>query len=180
MGEDIARPHRDPLARLSIGEVAQQAGRRASSIRYYESIGLLPAPERIAGQRSYAPDVLRLLAVIDAGQRVGLTLEEIRSLLFAGRTGSPIGDTLRELAERKLPEVEALIEHTDREALASGRRQLPVPHRGRVRPPEHGRPVGLSMSRGGRLSANDSRAFPPPPTGRPCAQRRDYMTGTRT
>jgi len=112
MSKDIVRPHRDPLARLSIGEVAQQAGRRASSIRYYESIGLLPAPECIAGQRSYAPDVLRLLAVIDAGQRVGLTLEEIRSLLFAGRTGSPIGDTLRGLAERKLPEVEALIEHT--------------------------------------------------------------------
>lgn len=99
------------MPRLSIGEVAQQAGRRASSIRYYESIGLLPAPERIGGQRRYDPDVLRLLAVIDAGQRVGLSLEEIRSLLNATRTGSPIGDTLRTLAERKLPEVEALIDH---------------------------------------------------------------------
>ena len=95
---------------MSIGQLAGQAGRRPSSIRYYESIGLLPAPERIAGQRRYGPDALRVLAVIDASQRAGLSLEEIRELLDASRSGAPVGDRLRSLAERKLPEVDALID----------------------------------------------------------------------
>ena len=104
-------PSADHLLRLSIGEVARHAGRRASSIRYYESIGLLPEPERIGGQRRYGAEVLRLLAVIDAAQRAGLSLEEIRDLLTASRTGTPVGDQLRALAERKLPQVDALIEN---------------------------------------------------------------------
>lgn len=70
---------------------------------------MLPEPDRIAGQRRYGPEVLRLLGVIDASQRAGLSLEEIRDLLTASRTGTPVGDQLRALAERKLPELEALI-----------------------------------------------------------------------
>ncbi len=106
-GNDTSGP--SPDQRLSIGEVAQRAGRRASSIRYYESIGVLPQPERIAGQRRYGPDVLRQLAVIDAAQRGGLSLEQIRDLFTASRTGTPVGDQLRALAERQLPELDALI-----------------------------------------------------------------------
>lgn len=49
--------------------------RRASTIRYYESIGVLPRPEREAGQRRYGIDVLRRLAIIDIAQRAGFTLE---------------------------------------------------------------------------------------------------------
>ena len=68
---------------LAIGEVAAQAGMSASRIRYYESRGVLPAPERAAGKRRYTQDVLRRLAIVDAAQRVGFTLEEIRDLLGA-------------------------------------------------------------------------------------------------
>lgn len=81
-----------------------------SSIRYYESIGLLPEPQRIAGQRHYGPEILRLLSVIDVAQRAGLSLEEIRDLITASRAGTPVGDRMRALAEDKLPEVNALIE----------------------------------------------------------------------
>ena len=96
---------------LSIGEVARHAGVRTSAIRYYESIGLLPAPERERGRRRYRPETLRLLAVIDAAQRAGLSLAEIGELLSASRDGRPVGPHLRRLAERKLPEIDALIEH---------------------------------------------------------------------
>jgi MerR family transcriptional regulator, redox-sensitive transcriptional activator SoxR len=90
---------------LTIGEVAARAGVNASHIRYYETVGVLPAPERVSGRRLYREDVLRRLSIIDAAQRAGLSLEEIRAL-----TGAPhAGDTIRELAERKLPDVEALI-----------------------------------------------------------------------
>jgi MerR family redox-sensitive transcriptional activator SoxR len=53
----------------------------ASRIRYYESRSVLPEPERIAGKRRYSHDVLRRLAIVDAAQRVGFTLDEIRDLL---------------------------------------------------------------------------------------------------
>ena len=43
---------------LTIGEVAQRAGVTASTIRYYESIGLLPHPQREHGQRRYDGEVI--------------------------------------------------------------------------------------------------------------------------
>jgi len=61
---------------MSIGAVAAQAGRRPSSIRYYEQIGLLPRPDRVSGRRVYGPETVRTLAVIETGQRAGLTLDE--------------------------------------------------------------------------------------------------------
>jgi MerR family transcriptional regulator, redox-sensitive transcriptional activator SoxR len=111
----------DPsLGRLPIGDVAQASGRSASSIRYYERVGLIPAPERVSGQRRYPRTVLRTLAVIDTAQRAGLTLTEIKALLAAdagaaGHPGGPgVSDRLRQVATRKLPEVRALIERAER------------------------------------------------------------------
>ena len=92
-------------SRLSIGEVAERTGKAPSAIRYYESVGLLPAPERESGRRRYPPETVRTLAVIETAQHAGLALDEIRLLLDA-----PGGERLREIAERKLPELDALIE----------------------------------------------------------------------
>ena len=97
---------------LSIGEVARRAGRRPSSIRYYEQIGLLPEAARVAGRRVYGPDTLRTLAVIETGQRAGLTLEEIKALLDAAPDDAAAIGRLREIAARKLPEITALIERS--------------------------------------------------------------------
>ena len=91
--------------RLTIGELAELTKRRASSIRYYEEIGLLPEPARVSGQRRYGPESVRTLAVIDTAQRGGLTLNEIKPLL-AGRPS----EELRSIAAQKLPEVDALLE----------------------------------------------------------------------
>ena len=97
---------------MRIGAVAEHAGVRTSLIRYYERIGLLPAPERVSGQRRYDESVLRRLAVIDVAQRAGLSLEEISELVRAG--SEPISDELRDIAARKLPEIEALIDRAER------------------------------------------------------------------
>jgi MerR family transcriptional regulator, redox-sensitive transcriptional activator SoxR len=98
---------------MSIGAVAAQAGRRPSSIRYYEQIGLLPRPDRVSGRRVYSPDTVRTLAVIETGQRAGLTLDEIRDLLSASDGDQAAIERLREVAVRKLPEVRELIERTE-------------------------------------------------------------------
>lgn len=93
---------------MAIGEVAERAGMSASRIRYYEARGLLPEPERAAGKRRYGEEVFRRLAIIDAAQRVGFTLEEIRDLL--GSRDELAHERLRELALLKLPELDALID----------------------------------------------------------------------
>lgn len=91
---------------LTIGEVAARAGLNASHIRYYEQLGVLPEPVRVSGQRRYGEEVLQRLGIIDVAQRAGLTLDEIKELTGA----TPVGDRIRELADRKLPDLEALIE----------------------------------------------------------------------
>jgi MerR family redox-sensitive transcriptional activator SoxR len=97
----------DTARRLSIGEVAERSGMAASRIRYYETRGLIDPPERFSGKRRYPPWILRRLAIIDAAQRVGFSLEEIRDLL--GSRDGPAHERLRRLALRKLPEIDRLI-----------------------------------------------------------------------
>jgi DNA-binding transcriptional MerR regulator len=101
------------VSRLTIGELARLAGKRPSLIRYYEQLGLLPEPTRVSGQRRYDPATVRTLAVIDTAQRASLTLSEIKTLLSAAPGDESAIDRLREIAERKLPEIAALIERTE-------------------------------------------------------------------
>ena len=98
---------------LTIGDVARQVGIRTSAIRYYERVGVLPEPQRSSGQRRYTDETIRRLQTIDAAKRAGFTLEDIKALFATEEDGSPIHDQLRELAQRKLPEVEALIERAE-------------------------------------------------------------------
>jgi MerR family transcriptional regulator, redox-sensitive transcriptional activator SoxR len=102
----------NPGGPMTIGAVAALAGRRPSSIRYYEQIGLLPPAARVSGRRVYGPDTVRALAVIETGQRAGLTLDEIGTLLSASPGDRAAIGRLREVAERKLPEITALIERS--------------------------------------------------------------------
>lgn len=102
-----------PSELLTIGDVSRLAGKAASSVRYYELIGLIPPPVRISGRRRYPPAILRTLAVIDTAQRAGLTLEEIRSLLMTTPDDTAATERLRHIAVRKLPEVRALIERAE-------------------------------------------------------------------
>jgi MerR family redox-sensitive transcriptional activator SoxR len=108
-------------ATLTIGEVARRVGLNASAIRYYESTGVLPAPARAGGQRRYTEETVRRLQVIDVAKRAGFSLDEARMLLAADGEAGPAFEQVRELARRKLPEVDALIERAQamREWLSS-------------------------------------------------------------
>lgn len=63
---------------FSIGEVARRAEVPASTIRYYEKIGLLPTPDRQNGQRLYAETIFTRLKTIKMAQRLGWPLAEIK------------------------------------------------------------------------------------------------------
>ena len=84
-------------------------------IRYRRSTSTAdPAPAaRASGRRVYGPDTVRTLAVIETGQRAGLTLDEIRTLLSAAPDDQAAVERLREVAIRKLPQVKELIERTE-------------------------------------------------------------------
>jgi len=66
----------------------------ASSIRYYERIGLLPPPERSHGQRRYDADVLGRLGFIGVAQSAGFKLREIRELID-GVDADGMGEQMR-------------------------------------------------------------------------------------
>ncbi|MGH2965003.1 MAG: MerR family transcriptional regulator [Solirubrobacterales bacterium] len=103
----------DKWPELTIGEVAQRAGVATSTIRYYESIGLLPEPERESGQRRYDEAVVGKLAFIGVAQTAGFKLGEIAELIDGVDGDRGMAESMRSLSQRKLPEVEALIQRTE-------------------------------------------------------------------
>jgi DNA-binding transcriptional MerR regulator len=89
---------------LTIGELARRAGVAASTIRYWERIGLLPEPSRLHGRRRYAVDTLEALRLIRLGKEVGFTLGELRALrvLLAPGRGGRSGDWRAALQKKRL------------------------------------------------------------------------------
>ncbi len=97
------------MDQLSIGEVAQHVGLRTSTLRYYESIALLPPARRVSGQRRYTPEVIQRLQIITVAKEIGFSLDEIKVLLDGLSPDSPPSERWQSIAEAKLPEVESLI-----------------------------------------------------------------------
>jgi len=98
----------EPL--LTIGEVAARAGIRASQIRYYEQVDVLPAPRRVSGQRRYDEEVLKRLSIIDVAQRAGFSLDEIRTLTGSENRAPEAPARVRAVVDERLPQIDALIE----------------------------------------------------------------------
>jgi MerR family redox-sensitive transcriptional activator SoxR len=94
---------------LTIGALASRFGLNTSAIRYYERVGVLPEAARESGQRRYGPDAIRRLEVLEVAKHAGFNLDETRVLLQSADAGTPAFEALRDLATRKLPEIEALI-----------------------------------------------------------------------
>jgi Cu(I)-responsive transcriptional regulator len=67
---------------LAIGDLARRTGTKVETIRYYERIGLLPAPSRTSGNyRAYGPEHLGRLSFIRRSRDLGFPLEQVRALL---------------------------------------------------------------------------------------------------
>jgi MerR family redox-sensitive transcriptional activator SoxR len=94
---------------LTIGQLAERVGLATSAIRFYERTAVLPEPERVSGQRRYGPEAVRRLEVLEVAKRAGFSLDEAKLLLQSADAGTPAFEAVRDLAERKLPDIEALI-----------------------------------------------------------------------
>ncbi len=70
------------MTRLAIGDLAKRTGTKVETIRYYERIGLLPAPARTGGNyRSYDTAHLGRLSFIRRARDLGFPLDQVRELL---------------------------------------------------------------------------------------------------
>ncbi|MGD9890039.1 MAG: helix-turn-helix domain-containing protein [Geminicoccaceae bacterium] len=70
---------------LSIGELSRLTGVNIETIRYYERIGVMPAPPRTGGgRRAYGEGHSRTLSFIRRARELGFTLDDIRGLLGLG------------------------------------------------------------------------------------------------
>ncbi len=68
---------------LSVGAVARRCGVNISTLHFYEAKGLILSTRNPGNQRRYKKDVLRRIAVIKAAQKMGISLEEIKSAFAA-------------------------------------------------------------------------------------------------
>ena len=104
------------MEQLSIGEVASRSGVATSALRFYETKGLIRSERTDGNQRRYPRATLRRVALIRAGQEVGLTLSEIsRALLTLPHDKTPTKSDWERLSrgwrsrlDHQISELEAL------------------------------------------------------------------------
>jgi DNA-binding transcriptional MerR regulator len=95
---------------VRIGKLAETMGLKPSTLRYYEREGLLAAPRRTAaGYRDYGPEDQAVLRFVRQAQEVGLTLEEIGTVLQLRRGGACPCGYVAKLLEQKTAAVERKI-----------------------------------------------------------------------
>lgn len=66
---------------LTIGETARRSGVAASTLRFYETRGLVKSERGTGNQRRYHRSMLRQISIIRIAQTLGLSLKEIENAL---------------------------------------------------------------------------------------------------
>jgi DNA-binding transcriptional MerR regulator len=96
------------MVHMLISQLADRSGVPATTLRYYEDVGLLPAGRTPAGYRSYGEDAVERLGFITAAKRLGLPLEEIAELLQVRADGScaQVRDSLQPRLAARITEAE--------------------------------------------------------------------------
>jgi MerR family copper efflux transcriptional regulator len=96
---------------MNIGEIAAELGLPAKTIRYYEEVGLLPAPPRSGGNyRVYGERERRVLRFIQRSRALGFSLKEVADLLALWQDQHRASAEVRRLALRHIGEVDRKIE----------------------------------------------------------------------
>ena len=115
--------------RVPIGTVADRYGVSATTLRYWEDLGLLPPQERSGGQRRYDLDALRRIMFIRMAKQSGLSLNAIRALLAGNDHHGPTFDDWARVARQQLEVIDQRVDElnqlkaTIEECLACGCQQ---------------------------------------------------------
>ena len=95
---------------MTIGQLSAETNVPASTIRYYEGIGVLPKPSRVSGQRRYGPETKSRLAVLRLAQACGFHLDEMRTLVSGFSAATKPSERWRTLAAKKTVEIDLQLE----------------------------------------------------------------------
>ncbi|MGW1294235.1 MerR family transcriptional regulator [Streptomyces sp. NPDC002533] len=97
------------MTSMRISQLAERSGVPATTLRFYESAGLLSADRTPAGYRMYGEDAVDRLAFIGAAKHLGLALEEIGELVGVWEAGAcrDVKADLRPRISARLAEAEA-------------------------------------------------------------------------
>jgi MerR family transcriptional regulator, redox-sensitive transcriptional activator SoxR len=99
-------------APVKIGEVAAKAELAPSAIRYYEKAGLLKAPSRTNGRRTYSAEILHQLVIIEFAKATGFTLSEIKLLLHGFPETVPASARWKKMSRGKIRELDIALTKT--------------------------------------------------------------------
>jgi MerR family copper efflux transcriptional regulator len=95
---------------MNIGEAAAETGVTAKSIRYYESINLIPAAERTeAGYRQYGDRDVQILHFIKRSRGLGFSVAEVAELLSLYQDRSRASGEVKRIVEARLSEIDQKI-----------------------------------------------------------------------
>ena len=95
---------------MNIGEAASESGVTAKTIRYYESIGLIPPAVRAEnGYRNYSPFDIETLKFIQHARRLGFSVKDVGGLLELWRDKSRTSADVKALALKHISDVEKRI-----------------------------------------------------------------------
>lgn len=95
---------------LTIGGLARGAGVNLETVRYYERIGIMPAPARTEGNhRSYAPEHVQRLRFIRRSRELGFGLDAIRRLIALSDPRAEGCCAVRDLAQDHIATIDAKI-----------------------------------------------------------------------
>lgn len=101
---------------MKIGEIAAVTGTKVETVRYYEREGMMPRPERSAGNyRIYGEQQLQRLQFIRGARALGFSLDQVRDLLALGDDRSRSCEVVDDIArghlstiDRKLADLHSL------------------------------------------------------------------------
>jgi DNA-binding transcriptional MerR regulator len=99
------------MSALAIGDLARLAGVKVPTIRYYESIGLLPsAPRTASNRRQYDEQAVKRLKFIRHARELGFEVDAIRELLDLAEQPQRSCATVDALAREHLQAIVSRIE----------------------------------------------------------------------
>ena len=94
------------MVKKNIGQLAEETGFSIQTIRYYESLGLLPAPDRSdSGYRKYDESYLQHINFIKNAKNMGFSLDEIKELIYLKSSNDALGKDVKHMVKLKMEEL---------------------------------------------------------------------------